>query len=521
MKKLRLLITTVIICGLLTTCKDNSWSSTDGDLKIRNERITVNHTGVAPLTAIIEFETNEAVSVSLRVIGTDGPESDIVHQFNEISTFHEVPVLGLYPNSENRIELTFFMDGTEAGSKIYTIKTPPLLADLPDVEINTANRSQMIDGLTLVSYFGHRVGGEPTPQRPFMFDSFGNIRWYLDYGAESNSLYPELRGLFYDDGMERLQNGNLYFGSGDAIYEINMLGEIVNNWPIPGYTFHHEITEKPDGNFLATVNKNGLDTVEDHIIEIDRGSGQIINIWDLRESLDQERTAWPISYGDISVDWFHANGLYYDDTDNTIVVSGRSQGTVKFTETNEVVWIIAPHKEWDTSGNGTDLNQFLLTPIDAANQPITDHEVLHGNMNHSDFEWAWYQHAPAMMPNGNVMLFDNGDNRNYIDSPLYSRAVEYEIDVENMTIKQVWEYGKERGEETFSRIVSDVDYDPDQNHLFFSPGAISFQGVQYGKAIELDYGSKQIIFEATITPPVAAFGIITLHRTERMPIYPE
>ncbi len=288
---------------------------------------------------------------------------------------------------------------------------------------------------------------------------------------------------------------------------------------MPGYSFHHEVTEKPNGNFLVTVNKDGLSTVEDHIIEIDRESKDIINEWDLRESLDPERTAWPISFGDIAVDWFHANALYYDDTDNTIVVSGRSQGTVKLTEKNEVVWIIAPHKGWETSGNGTDLNQFLLTPLNSANQPITDEEILLGNTNHPDFEWAWYQHAPLRMPNGNVMLFDNGDNRNYGSGALYSPAVEYEIDKENRTIKQVWLYGKERGEETFSRIVSDVDYDPDQNHMFFVPGAVSFGGVQYGKSIELDYGSKVIVFEATILPPEAAFGIITLHRTERMKIY--
>ncbi|MEX0647380.1 MAG: aryl-sulfate sulfotransferase [Balneolaceae bacterium] len=521
MKKLRLCIFTVVICSILSACKDNSSGSTDAGINIRNESVTLNPSGVAPLTATIEFEAEEEVGVSIRVVGTNGPESDIIHQFSEMATRHEIPVLGLYPDFENTVELTFYLDGTETGSKIYTIETDELLADLPDVDINTASRSEMIDGLTFVSYFGHRAGGETTPQRPFMFDSFGDIRWYLDYGAESNSQFSELQNLFYDDGMERLQNGNLYFGSGGSIYEINMLGEILNSWPMQGYSFHHEVTEKPDGNFLVTVHKNGIDTIEDHIIEIDRSSGQIINVWDLRESLDRERTAWPISFGDISVDWFHANALYYDDTDNTIVVSGRSQGVVKLTENNEVVWIIAPHKEWETSGNGTDLNQFLLNPLDANDESITDNEVLLGNTNHVDFEWAWYQHAPLRMPNGNVLLFDNGDNRNYQSSPLYSRAVEYEIDEENMTIKQVWAYGKERGGETFSRIVSDVDYYPDQNHLFFIPGAVNFQGASYGKTIELDYSSREIIFEATITPPQAAFGIITLHRTERMKIYPD
>ena len=512
----------LLICLIITGCKDKSSGPLGSDVEIIKDEVTVNPSGVAPLTAVIDLETSAEVSVSIKVTGVNGPESDIVHDFDQTGMQMEIPVLGLYPDFENTVELTFFSTtGTNLGTKSYSIQTGQLLADMPEIEINTANRSQMIEGLTFVSYFGHRVGGDATPQRPFMFDSFGDIRWYLNYGA-TDSQYPELANLFYDDGMERLQNGNLFFGNGNTgtIYEINMLGEILNTWPMPGYGFHHEVTEKPNGNFLVTVNKNGINTVEDHIIEIDRDSKQIINVWDLRESLDQERTAWDTNLADISEDWFHANALYYDETDNTIVVSGRTQGTVKLTGNNEVVWILAPHKEWATSGNGTELSQFLLQPLDANDQPITDQAVLTGDQNHPDFEWSWYQHAPLRMPNGNVMLFDNGDNRNYGSGSLYSRAVEYEIDEDNMTIKQAWAYGKNRGEETYSRIVSDVDYHPDENHVFFIPGASNFGGSRYGKSIELDYSTGEVIFEATINPPEAAFGLITLHRTERMTMYP-
>ena len=520
--KLKLLFALVVITFLgLTGCKDNSSGPEGPDIGIINETVTPNPSGYAPLTALIELETESAVSVSVTVKGINGPDSDISHSFDQTGRLLEIPVLGLYPNLENTVELTFFnSSGANLGTKTYTITTGPLLADLPDVEINTADRSQMIEGLNFVSYFGHRENGGQNPhvpQDPFMFDSYGNIRWYLNF-----SSHPTLSGLFYDDGMERLQNGNLYFGDGNTnrIYEINMLGEILNTWDMPGYGFHHEVKEKPNGNFIVTVNKFGINTVEDHIIEIDRSSGQIINVWDLRESLDQNRTAWDTNLADISVDWFHANALYYDETDNTIVVSGRTQGTVKLTENNEVVWIIAPHKEWETSGDGTDLTQFLLQPLDSGGQEITDQAVLSGDENHPDFEWSWYQHAPLRMPDGNVMLFDNGDSRNYGASPQYSRAVEYDIDETNMTIQQVWSYGKNRGGETYSRIVSDVDYHPDENHVFFIPGAVNAGGT-YGKTIEIDYDQQQVIFEATITPPAAAFGLITLHRTERMPMYPK
>lgn len=516
MKEVKLCFLVSLLIFLFSGCKDDSVGPLGPDVDIISDNIVLNPSQVAPLTATINLDVSNPVRVSINVLGKNGSGSNIENNFEQTSTNHEIPVLGLYPNYENAVKLTFFdSNNQELGTKEYSIETDPLISDLPKIDINTANIEQMADGLTFVSYFGH--DGESNPQRPFMFDANGDIRWYLDFRSNQ-----ELSDLFYDDGIERLQNGNLYFGdlNTNKIYEINMLGEVLNTWDMPGYGFHHEVKEKPNGNFLVTVNNNSLPTVEDHIIEIDRSSGDIINVWNLNESLDNTRTTWDTDLTDISVDWFHANAVEFDESDNTIIVSGRTQGVVKLNEENEVIWILAPHKGWETSGKGTDLNQFLLQPLDVNNEPITDEAVLTGDENHSDFEWPWYQHAPQVMPNGNVILFDNGDNRNYTGNNLYSRAVEYEIDKENMTIKQVWSYGKDRDGETYSRIVSDVDYFADENHVFFSPGAVLFGETAYGKAIEIDYDQHEVIFEATITPPAAAFGIITLHRTERMSIYP-
>jgi arylsulfate sulfotransferase len=119
------------------------------------------------------------------------------------------------------------------------------------------------------------------------------------------------------------------------------------------------------------------------------------------------------------------------------------------------------------------------------------------------------------------MLFDNGDTRNYSGTTLYSRAVRYEIDAAAMTVRQQWQYGKERGAETYSRIVSDVDFLEAEGHVIFSPGAIQAGGANSGKSVEVDFDSGEVLFEATIIPPIAFFDIITLHRTERLPLYPE
>ena len=121
-----------------------------------------------------------------------------------------------------------------------------------------------------------------------------------------------------------------------------------------------------------------------------------------------------------------------------------------------------------------------------------------------------------MLQNGHVLLFDNGDNRNFGGSPPYSRAVEYAIDSRAQTVRQVWAYGKARGTATYSRIVSDVDLLSGGTQVVLSPGAI---GNGSGKVVEVDYATQQVLFEATLVPPMAFFGI-TMHRTERVALYP-
>jgi hypothetical protein len=44
-------------------------------------------------------------------------------------------------------------------------------------------------------------------------------------------------------------------------------------------------------------------------------------------------------------------------------------------------------------------------------------------------------------------------------------------------------------------------------------------GGNYGRVVEVDRRTGQVLFEATITPPQANF--VVFHRTERLSLYPE
>ncbi len=512
---IRSILVGVALVTILGGCtKDPTFSS----VVTTEPVIQYNPSGYNPLAASIELTTSEPFSIEIRVKGRHGAQSDVIKRFNSASTELDLPILGLYPNFANQIEVVFYTaQGDSIESRNLTIRAQGLPLDKPEVTIDQLEPGRPVEGFNLVNYFGHN--GSFLPQRPLMFDAFGDIRWYLDFTS-----HPILSNLFYDNGLIELQNGNLAFGDGtsDAIYEIDRLGNILNTWDLMGFGFHHHLLEKPNGNFLVTVNDNSLPTVEDVIIEIDRNSRQIINTWDLNTSLDNRRRTWDTDIADLNVDWFHANGLAYDERDNTIIVSGRTQGTVKLTANNEVVWILAPHKGWATAGNGEDLNQFLLQPLDAGGQPISDQAILDGDINHPDFEWSWYQHAPILLPNGNLMLFDNGENRNFTGTSLYSRAVEYEIDDANRTLRQVWSYGKDRRQELYLRIVSKVAFYSSKSHVLFTPGAIRFGGPtgsdNFGKVIEVDRTTSEVVFEASVMAPIAPFNI-TFHNAIRVPLY--
>ena len=85
-------------------------------------------------------------------------------------------------------------------------------------------------------------------------------------------------------------------------------------------------------------------------------------------------------------------------------------------------------------------------------------------------------------PEGYVFLFDNGNNKSKIESDYvkaedsYSRGVMYKIDTDNMTIEQVWEYGKERGSEFYSPYISDVDYLGENHYIVHSGGIVYVDG---------------------------------------------
>ena len=67
-----------------------------------------------------------------------------------------------------------------------------------------------------------------------------------------------------------------------------------------------------------------------------------------------------------------------------------------------------------------------LQPVDQSDQAYNA-TVKNGEMVMDGFEWAWRQHAPMYLDNGNLWVYDNGFRRIWgAPRGIFSRGVEYD-----------------------------------------------------------------------------------------------
>lgn len=103
-------------------------------------------------------------------------------------------------------------------------------------------------------------------------------------------------------------------------------------------------------------------------------------------------------------DYMHTNAIDIDTDGNVLISSRHLNEITKINKaTGEIVWRM-----------GGKRNQFTLT---------------------NDTRWFSHQHDIRRLPNGNISLFDNGNNL----LPAYSRYVEYAVDETSKTMTKTWE----------------------------------------------------------------------------------
>lgn len=452
-----------------------------------NPNIILNPYGNSPLTALVLFETEQEFDAKVTITGKD-KLTTYTHTFSKTKE-HYLPIYGLYADSNNKIIIECGNNKKEI--YIQTEKLPENMILSTSIK---ANKNKLTNDLYFYtpSSSGYTVA----------YDVNGEVRWYLTNYA----LWK----------IDRLQNGHLlvsterlinnpYYMTG--LYEIDLLGKIYTEFSLEG-GYHHDYYEMENGNLLvASDDFNNEDgTVEDYIVELDRTTGKVIKTFDLKKVLNMEDGQ---SENYTSYDWFHNNSVWYDKKTDSITLSGRHQDAVINIsyQTGELNWIIGDSTNWSS-----EYQKYFFTPVG------------------DNFEWQWSQHAAMITPEGYVFLFDNGNNKSknkdeYVDaSNSYSRGVMYKIDTENMTIEQVFEYGKEKGSSFYSPYISDVDYLDKNHYIIHSGGIVYVDGKNSNQPAGFSKGAKLVSDTVELLNNEVIFEIIlptNNYRVEKMSLYSE
>lgn len=350
-----------------------------------------------------------------------------------------------------------------------------------------------------------------------------------------------------------LPNGNFLFSQTSAglITEMTRTGETLRRWyaigkwrdkdapvnaiPIDAELLHHTVNVFPNGNMLLLTmevrkfeNWPGSDTdpnaptetanvVGDIIIEVSP-AGTIVNRWKLLDLLDPyrlcygSRSSYWVKQGfPNSNDWCHANSANYDSHDDSIIVSLRTQDCIiKIDRKSGLLrWILGTPNNWKHPWTDK-----LLTPID-------------------EISWQFHQHDCSTTKAGNVLCFDNG---NYQATPFdskvppqrnHSRAVEFAVDDEAGTVKQIWTFDGGTDNRLYSCYQGGAFRLPQTGNTFItfggvvtdngSPSDASNGGFCHGRLLEVTEDGD-IVFDLWVDSTDAANPIpFSVFRAEHLP----
>ncbi|MCB0711487.1 MAG: aryl-sulfate sulfotransferase [Ignavibacteriae bacterium] len=272
-----------------------------------------------------------------------------------------------------------------------------------------------------------------------------------------------------------------YFNSGSGEYVVlDSTYNTVNTWKMKnGYlTDGHGLQLFPDGHALmmsydaqpvdmSQIVPNGDPNaiVTGLVIQELDASKNVLFEWRSWDHFKITDAVGAISLTTHEIDYVHANALERDRDGHILLSSRHMDEITKINRQNgEIIWRL-----------GGENNQFTFTNDTI---PFT------------------HQHDIRRLPNGNITLFDNGNNH----SPLFSRAVEYQLDEANKTARLVWRYPM--GDERYSFAMGSVQRLPNGNSMI--GWGFPFAGDRKIVATEVNADGK-IVFEIMMDTAIVSY----------------
>jgi len=394
----------------------------DNNPKLLEHQVVLNPSGNNPLSARLDIRLDRDCRITARIHGEN--EDDLYLVMSDLIDEAQLPILGLYPDKSNQI--TLFLSDINGLTGIFSISivTPPLPDFVTEPSVSVNEPHLMEEGF-IHARIDHFDDTGLKQSFAAMIDPYGKIRW----------LYTGQDMLF----IEPLRNGHWMLGQHDQLIELDRL-MVPTGFECTAHGLMTAFSELPDGNIIVITDPDPGDHPK--LIEISRLTADVVREWDLSMILDARREPFP---SEDHADWLHATAIEYNGLDQSITISARNQSLlIKIGYPDAYIqWILGHNARWT---DGHDL--FLLHPAG------------------DDLEWPWGQHGFMSHPAdpNKILVFDNGLYRS-LTEPLaledcYSQAVEYEIDPSRREIRQIWSYGKARGNTLFSYHLGNATYLP-------------------------------------------------------------
>lgn len=360
----------------------------------------------------VGFSVDGADSVRARYAAVDGTDSGASPWVADERGV--VPLLGLRASTSYLLWTEARRGDIVAIGDTVSYVTGPLPPVLLEAHLERQAGGPLSGGYTLTS-----TVDDAGDFYAVAYDSVGVVRWYRHLGQVGGVADVQQQRNGHITAALGPSNGsnmvNTYF------LEFTRAGDSVRTIVATGspYTDGHELIVQTDasGNRVAdylfgydirTADRSAFgggtdDPLAGHqVLRISAASGvdTLIQGWD--HWTERDAVIGPPLFGDFD----HPNSLSFD-TDSGLVISYRDLGSVvKLTPDGKNV-------EWIFGGTG---NQFTLT-----GDPM-------GGFGG--------QHTVRVLPNGHLLMFDNGWNH----VPQRSRAVEYALDPATRTARMVWQY---------------------------------------------------------------------------------
>lgn len=373
-----------------------------GELTIDDLVVVPNPANV--LSFFVEWRTDQPASATLEVTCGDdyaltaetGTDTDVEQ--------HAVYIQGLYDGAQCELAVTATASDGVEGRATTTFDVGPLPDFLPSPTVVSSDPTDVEPGWTLVNLNNHF---DDVPLTAAIIDVDGRYRWYHRLATSFPGSDNEVRVLPDSSGV-------LFCGTRAQILPTIVDWQGSARWSA-NLNMHHDCR-------FVDEELNVLRYLTDEVGDCPQGIGAGAIIEYDRET-EQEVWHWNICEhwlpDTVEPDWSHLNAIEPVAGENAIVISSRSQHSLFKVDrdTGDVVW-------------GLGLNG----DFDMANEDL-----------------FYRQHAPEVVENGNIVLFDNGRS----DVRPYSRLIEIAYDETNMTAEVVWEYVPDP--QVFAPIWGDAD----------------------------------------------------------------